>query len=184
MPRIKFQELVPVEGTRKDGSVWTGTKVKGIKYEDGSEWVSGTMFDSDKTFSDAIEELRSTEQGTPVNVKHTQKPGSRFWDITGIVIGDAEVMADAPANPRVGKSAGTVRGTSTNGSGGSNSMSKEEWAAKDAKKSAEIAKSVALKAAVDNTAVDTEATSIIELAEIFEDYLLGRVDPLAPPKEV
>jgi hypothetical protein len=178
MPRIKFQELVPVEGTRKDGSVWTGTKVKGIKYEDGSEWTSGTMFDSDKTFSDAIEELRSTEQGTPVNVKHTQKPGSRFWDITGIVIGDAEVLADAPAPTREYKPTASAPAAKNNGS-----MSKEEWAAKDAKKSAEIAKSVALKAAVDNTAVDTEATSIIELAEIFEDYLLGRVDPLAPPKE-
>jgi hypothetical protein len=180
--KCKFQRLEAIEGQRKDGTAWTGVKIHGIRYDNGAEWVSSGIFDSDRELKDYIEELRTTDQGTPIDVVH--KKNGKFWDITEIKIGD-EVVLDPVVKKYEGGMTPPNRGTKSGSSGGGNSdkMSKEEWAAKDAKKSKEIAKSVALKAAVDNTAPDTDATTVIELAEIFEDYLLGNGDPLAPPKE-
>jgi hypothetical protein len=180
--KIKFDKLEAIEGQRKDGSVWTGVKICGKKIEDGTDWKSAGIFDSDKSLSDVVEELRSTEQGTPVNVIHKQKPGTKFWDITEVQIGEGSFDTNPRTYPASGQSGA---GSAKAGTTGGNSMSKEEWAAKDAKKSAEIAKSVALKAAVDYDQEGKTPEGTIKLAKIFEDYLLDKPtdDPLAPPEE-
>jgi len=77
------------------------------------------------------------------------------------------------------------------GGGGSDRMSKEEWAAKDLKKDISVARSVALKSAVDmvGTGINkTNVGAIQKLAPIFELYLLHgdfnyvEPEPVAQPE--
>jgi len=79
------------------------------------------------------------------------------------------------------------------GGGGSDRMSKEEWAAKDLKKDVSVARSVALKAAVEmaGTGINkTNVSAIQKLAPIFELYLLHgdfsyvAPEPVAKPEPV
>jgi len=83
--------------------------------------------------------------------------------------------------------------SSGGGSGGSDKMSKEEWAAKDLKKDVSVARSVALKAAVEmaGTGINkTNVSAIQKLAPIFELYLLHgdfsyvAPEPVAKPEPV
>jgi hypothetical protein len=181
--RIKFTNLEAIEGQRKDGTVWTGVKVCGTKIEDGSAWKSAGIFDSDDNFKDAVEELRSTDAGTPVNIVHKQKPGTRFWDIIDIQIGDEVAENPQTYAPTTGPSNAPARAGTT---GGNDKMTKEEWAAKDRLKAENIARSAALKQANANTEVGADVGTLITMAREMLPFLLGdegKSDPLDPPKE-
>jgi hypothetical protein len=57
-------------------------------------------------------------------------------------------------------------------------MSKEEWAAKNEVDRIRIAKSVALKAAVENTKVGTKSLEIIAMANDFMPFLTNdKIEP-------
>ena len=176
--KIKFTKLEAVEGQRKDGTTWTGVKIHGRKY-DGGDWSSVPIFHSDDRFQDALEELATLDKGTPVNIEH--KKNGKFWDIISVSIGDDDVPSD-PTPRSSGDGTKRSGGQKSGNSGGGNSMTKEEWAAKNEADRRSIAKSVALKAAVDSNWV-TDIETTIHTAKQFEAYLLGEDgDPLDPPK--
>ena len=101
--------------------------------------------------------------------------------------------AGAPAESQGAGSSERANQRSSGGGGGSDRMSKEEWAAKDLKKDISVARSVALKAAVEmaGTGINkTNVSAIQKLAPIFELYLLHgdfnyvEPEPVAQPEPV
>jgi len=158
--------------------------------------ITGKRLDNNKTWSKPFfannseleNKLSDFTVGEDVNVVMEQgKKNPKFWNIVDFkeVSEEEREMAKTPYDPSASKKSGSSKGT---GGGGSDKMSKAEWAEKDRVKSLAIARAVALKAAVDNTKVGTTATAIFVMADSLLPYLLGEEkiqggdDGLNPPE--
>lgn len=123
--RIKFVGLEATEGQNAKGT-WTGVKIMGTRLDDGSPWSSSVLFHSNPKHKDWITELETTDQGTPIDVKHIKD--GKFWKMSDILIGDdvnakyeeqeakvREVKASyKPAPSSVRRADGGTRGDDTN----------------------------------------------------------------------
>jgi hypothetical protein len=178
--KIKFKEYEMVEGEKQTGETWKAYIIHGTKLENGEAFKSVNIFDN-KHNQNIINKLRTLETGDKVDVKHVKN--GRFWNITDII----PTNGDDPAPPqRTGNKTSTGGGKKRNSS---DSMSKEEWAEKNRVDSVRIAKSVALKAAVE--AGNTTPAKAIKFAEGVLDWLIevpevpsstnDGTDPLDPP---
>lgn len=177
---IKFKEYEIVEGEKPNGETWKAYIIHGTKMDDGDSFKSSNVFDN-KHNQKVINIIRTLETGDKVDVVHVKN--GRFWNITDIIALNGNEPTAPPKNMR-GK--GTKSGT---GKGG-DSMSKEEWAEKNRVDRLSIAKSVALKAAVE--AGKTTPKAAIKFADEIIPWLIdveGGVaepvddgsDPLDPP---
>jgi hypothetical protein len=100
------------------------------------------------------------------------KQNGKFLNLQSVVV----LTETPPADTSDGGSAPSGAPKSTGGGGyqKKGSMSKAEWAEKDAKKESSIARSVALKAAVDYVNCDESGPQdVIDIAVKFEEYLLN-----------
>jgi hypothetical protein len=171
--RVKFVGLNAVEGQNAKG-VWTGVKIAGTKLEDGSPWESSVLFHSNPTHKDWIAELESTEQGTPMNVKHVQD--GRFWKMTDIVIGDDAV---GPTNPTHSNPAAVRTRPARGSNGGSgNGTSRGD----------DTNRSAAIYLAKEFFDEDEYGEKLFVIAQDVYNYIANGVvpsfgDPLDPPKE-
>ena len=152
-------------------------EIVGNKIEDGSEW-SKSFFANNRKLAGELEEFGV---GDNCNVKMKQnEKNPKFWDIIGF-----EEVSEAMLE-KVREGGGYKGGGNTGGGAkkayagggkakGGNDMTKEEWAAKDAKKEAAIARSVALKAAIDFVGGKAKMTEekLIESAAKFMPFLLA-----------
>ena len=165
-------KLTDIDTNEKIGNN-DAVKIVGERLDGGGEW-------SRKIFSDNRElrkQLGEFGIGDDVEVSLTQK--GKFWNVTSITKPSAELIEKV-------KNSGSNSnyGPKNSSSGG---MSKEEWAAKDIKTQASIARSVALKAAIEfrgGTAKMTEE-KLIDSAKKFMPFLMGddlpSADALEPP---
>jgi hypothetical protein len=164
---IKFNELKKVQGESND-KVWTAYKIIGVKLEDGSDWESTNIFDNQ--YNEAlISELKNLESGEKYAIKH-KKNKQGYWTVSGIgeVDEDGGYQKSSPSRPVSGASGS---GGSTSKKKGGDTMSKEEWAAKNEVDRVRIAKSVALKAAVELAKAGTKAETVVALAQEFMPFL-------------
>jgi hypothetical protein len=157
---IKFKDLQRIEG-ESNGKVWIAYKIIGIKLEDGKEWESTNIFDNPYN-ADILEELRGLEAGEKVAVKHT-KNKQGYWTVSGL-----GKVSENPSRPASG--AGGSSGSSSKKKGG-DTMTKEEWAKKNEVDRIRIAKSVALKAAVENTKIGADPDAVLKVAIKFMPFL-------------
>lgn len=176
---IRFKELEKVQGESK-GKVWTAFKIIGTKLDDGSDWESTNIFDNQYN-KELLGKLEALEPGEKYAIRH-KKNQQGYWTVTDV---DAEVSVDAPKY----RTGGKPSGSSTKKRNG-DSMTKEEWAAKNEVDRIRIAKSVALKAAVKNTKVGHNPEEIVKMAQAFMPFLTddklegafdGGEDGLEPP---
>lgn len=166
-------------------------EIVGNKIEDGTEWRK-SFFANNRKLGNELEEFGV---GDNCNVKMKQnEKNPKFWDI----IGFEEVSEAMLEKVRAGgggykaTSAGVTKSGEVSeamlkkvmaGGGGykakTSSLTKEEWAAKEAKKSAEIARAVALKAAIDFVGGKAKMTEekLVESAKKFMPFLLGNESP-------
>lgn len=171
---IKFKELEKVQG-EKNGKVWTAFKIHGVKLEDGSDWSSTNIFDNQYN-EELLGKLEELEAGEKYAILH-KKNDQGYWTVSGV----GEVSEDKPSGPPKNmRGKGTKSGT---GKGG-DTMSKEEWAAKNEVDRIRIAKSVALKAAVENTKVGHNPEGVVEMAQAFMPFLTDDALPLDIPFDV
>jgi len=191
--KIKFREFEKVQGEKKDGSIWTAYKIHGSVLESdnqrraGDDWRSTNIFDQESTKT-VLGKLFDLKAGDKVNVKHEKTRGG--WSITDIVpITDEDVYT---TRKKSAGGRGTANGAKSQSGG--DTMSKAEWAEKNRTDRLSIAKSVALKAAVENTKLGTPAGSLIEMADELVPWLIDvegykvvvkddGSDPLDPPNK-
>lgn len=117
---------------------------------------------------------------------------SSFKNVTQILAADQPADFDESMTQGGGGNSGGGGGyqKKSYGGGGKNQMSKEEWAAKDAKKEASIARSVALKEAVNLMGVvgvkkgDNNVDRALSIAKEFVLFLTNTsetAEPASPP---
>jgi hypothetical protein len=175
--KIKFREYEKVEGERKDGSIWTAYKIHGSaltsdqQRKAGDLWKSTNIFDNAGT-KEILAKLFALEAGDKVDVKHAKT--NTGWAITDIV-----PTTDEEEVPTRRKSSGAAGGKSTGGSSKGDQMSKAEWAAKNEVDRIRIAKSVALKAAIQGVKIGSKAETIVALADAFMPFLTDDKLPLS-----
>lgn len=185
MPKIKLTGVYPDKlGTQE------AKRVEGTRIDNGETW-SKKFFANNRELRTQLDDF-----GVGDNVDVQMVQDGKFWNIAGFAEIDpalVEQIANKGNTYDGGKKANPTGGSSTNRSnptttgGGSDKMSKAEWAAKDRAKELSIARAVALKAAVDNTKIGASVESIVGLAKEFVPYLLDEenlgADPLDPPTE-
>jgi hypothetical protein len=158
----------------KDAEIsgYDAIEVTGKKLDDGKSWSKSFFANND----DLVNALDDFGIGEEVNVVMEKK--GKFWNIKDfkeMTPEDYEQVDSGGSKKSAKKSTG---GKSTGSSGG---MTKEEWAEKDRKTAHRIAKSVALKAAVDNLKEGATVKAIFKRADELLEYLEGEVvdaDPL------
>jgi hypothetical protein len=173
------------------GKPYKVTVVTGIKYGTDEEWQQ-PIFANDKSM---LAKLSEFGKGDVANFKYEQN--GKFFDLIDIQVPDKALIdkidsgeVDVPTKSQ----GGGKKNSSSNGFNGSTNdkMSKAEWAEKDRLTNFRIAKAVALKAAVDNTKIGTNAETLIGLSEELIPWLLNTSeaspltegdDPLDPPTE-
>lgn len=160
--KIKFDRYEIKEGLRKDKTVWRAFVIYGTKLEDGAAWNGKHIFE-DKDNISLINVVKSLEQGERIDVKHV-RAGNGNWKTSEIVR-----LAGAEA-------AGTRSGKKQ--ANNNDQMTKEDWAEKNKIDALRIAKSVALKAAVDNTKVGSHPEVVLEHAHTFLPFLLDDIHPM------
>ena len=157
-------------------------EIVGNKIEDGSEW-SKSFFANNRKLAG---ELADFGVGDNCNVKMKQnEKNPKFWDIIGFEeVSEAmlEKVREGGGYKGGGNAGGGAKKSYFAGkanTGGGAQMSKEEWAAKDAAREASIARSVALKAAIEFVGGKAKMTEekLIESAEKFMPFLLGDTSP-------
>jgi hypothetical protein len=156
----------------------TRTSKKGKKYKVveviGNKWGSNEEWSTDifKNKNDLLEELDEFGPGDVANFKfNTNGQWPELEEIVEPSKADLEKAEEAAQKPAPQRGMGRPKG----GGGG---LTKEEWAAKDAKKEASIARAVAIKLAVENTKVGTKADVLIKHAIEFMPFLLGEDEAL------
>lgn len=148
-------------------------EVTGKKLDDGKSWNKSFFANND----DLVSALDDFGIGEEVNVVMEKK--GKFWnikDFTEMTPDDYEQVGGG------GKSSGGKKGSTSGGKKpASSGMSKEEWAEKDRKTAHRIAKSVALKGAIENLKEGATVKAIFKRADELLEYLEGTVaeeDPL------
>jgi hypothetical protein len=181
--KIKFREYEILQGEKKDGELWKAYVVHGTKLEDGEVWKSTNVFDN-KHNASVIQQIKALEVGDKINVEHVKN--GRFWNVSGIT-----PCADEPDPTKSSSGGGMKRsgGRKSGNNGGGDTMSKEEWAEKNKVDRLSIAKSVALKAAIE--AGNTTPAKAIKFADAIIPWLIdvepqvsepaNDEDPLDPP---
>jgi len=166
---IKFSKLEREEGVTGAGKRWTAYKLVGTKMEDGSPWASPKIFDN--SYNKAIiEEASALDQGDKINLK-MEKNSAGYWAVVGIEEPEESSYTPNPTGGTKRASSGTKSGAKGGGNGGG--MSKEEWAEKNKKDAASIARAVALKVANENTKSGTKSEVLIAMASELVPFLLG-----------
>jgi len=152
------------------GTEWV--YIKGRNTADDSGFQTRTFAEYKGNATKTAEALYGCKNGDYVELG--MKKNGKYLNLDTVTKLDEEAPENTKPQESKGKSSGGSGSGYSGGGGGSNKMSKAEWAAKDAKKEASIARSVALKEAV-NVALaqqvfDTD--EIIDISVAFEGYLL------------
>ena len=155
-------------------SGYDAIEVTGKQLDNGKMW-SKSFFANNGNLVGALDDFGV---GEDVNVVMEKK--GKFWNIK-----DFKEMTDADYE-QVGGGGSKKRSTGGSGKGStgspaksnakSNGMSKEEWAEKDRKTRMSIAKSVALKEAVNNLKEGATAAAVLKRANEYLPYLLDLDD--------
>jgi hypothetical protein len=193
--KIKFTEYQKMEGEKRDGSIWIAYKIHGTALESDNTRKAGDAWRSTNIFKqpdqeEVLSKLFALEAGDKVDVVHKKMKGG--WGIVDIKPITEDDVRSAGNNPTRGYKKKAASGTDGgSGNGKSDQMSKAEWAEKNRIDSIRIAKSVALKAAVENTKSGETAKNVLALADDFLPWLLDveigapvaddGTDPLDPP---
>ena len=164
---IKFLALEREEGQTAAGKEWLAYKIIGTELDSGKAWGSPKIFDN-KYNENIVGKAAALDVGDVVSVK-LEKNTAGYWAVTNI----EEATGEPAPNPRGSSSHPKPKAVS---SGSSDKMSKSDWAAKDEITRASIARAVALKEANVNTKLNCSVDAIIEMAQKFEPYLLGKLD--------
>jgi len=146
-------------------------EITGTKLDDGTSW-SKSFFANNDALVNALDDFGV---GEDINVVMEKK--GKFWNIK-----DFAPMEDGDYE-KISGSGKSSKGTKSTGGGGKkgsgSSMSKEEWAEKDRKTAARIARAVALKAAIENLKEGATVSAVIKRADEFLPYLEDKkTDPL------
>jgi hypothetical protein len=166
-------------------SGYDAIEVTGKQLDNGKTW-SKSFFANNGNLVGALDEFGV---GEDVNVVMEKK--GKFWNIK-----DFKEMTDADYE-QVGGGGSKKRSTGGSGKGSTGSlaksdgMSKEEWAEKDRITRMSIAKSVALKEAVNNLKEGATAAAVLKRANEYLPYLLDlddspfveAKDALDPPED-
>jgi hypothetical protein len=137
--------------TKKDGGLTKNAETANTLKQD--DWVEITMDD--------------TSYKNVQSIKRIQEPAG------------SDVPSQGDSNPSRGGGGGSSRGSGSGSSSASDKMSKAEWAAKDAKKELGVARSVALKAAVESVSADgkgfttAKMKQVVKAADSFTSFLLN-----------
>ena len=170
-------KLTDIDTNEKIGNN-DAVKITGKRLDGEGEW-------SRKIFSDNKElrkQLGEFGIGDDIEVSLTQK--GKFWNVTSITRPSAELIEKVKNG---GSNYGPKNYSSEGGGAKSGGTSKEEWAAKDIKTQASIARSVALKAAIEfrGDAPKMTEEKLIDFAKKFMPFLMGddlsSADALEPP---
>jgi hypothetical protein len=160
-------------------SGYDAIEVTGKQLDNGKTW-SKSFFANNGKLVDALEEFGVGEE---INVVMEKK--GKFWNIK-----DFKEMTPSDYDQLEGKSTGSTSkgGGKSGATAKSNAMSKEEWAEKDRKTAARIARAVALKAAVDNLKEGATVKAITKRADELLEYLendspFKEDDALDPPAD-
>ena len=173
MPVIKIDKIATRTKTSAKGKKYKVKTIEGVKYGSDEPWSVDVFINQ----TDLLEELDEFSPGELVNVKF--KKNGNFYDVVGFEEPDAELIQkidsgefETPAKKTTGG-----KGSTSGGGARNSSMSKEEWAEKDRLTNIRIAKAVALKAAVDNTKMGTDAKALMEFADKLLPYLMNTKVP-------
>ena len=178
-------KLTDIDTNEKIGA-GDAVKITGDRIDGEGEW-------SRKIFSDNRELRQQLNQfgiGDNVEVSLVQK--GKFWNITSLSAPSKELVDKVKSGGGFRSSGGSspveAYTHAPNKKVNSGAMSKEEWAAKDIKTQASIARAVALKAAIEFcVAVKPKTTEeiLINTAKKFMPFLMGEetmpADALEPP---
>jgi hypothetical protein len=157
-------------------SGYDAIEVTGKKLDDGKSWSKPFFANND----DLVSALDDFGIGEEVNVVMEKK--GKFWNIKDFKEMTPEDYEQVGGGGKKSSGGGAKKGTSKGGT--SSSLTKEEWAEKDRKTAHRIAKSVALKAAVDNLKEGATVNAIIKRADELLAYLEGEEDAKEDPLDV
>jgi hypothetical protein len=170
---IKLEEINDV----KIGNRFPGKEIVGTRIDDDSTWKK-SFFADNRELRNQLEEFGI---GDTINVKMEQE--GKFWNIKGIFEADDGLIAKAQENAnKYTKPAGG------NATGGMKAYAPKSYAA-DPNKDAQIARAVALKAAIEFLGGKAKMTEekLVESAKKFMPFLLDKDvdadkgDALDPP---
>lgn len=156
-------------------------EIVGNKIEDNTEWRKSFFANNRKLGN----ELAEFGIGDNCNVKMKQnEKNPKFWDIIGFEEVSEAMLEKVRNGDGYKASPGGGGGAKKQyfggkAKGGGSDMTKEEWAEKDRKKEAAIARSVALKAAIDFIGGKAKMTEekLVESAKKFMPFLIGDESP-------
>lgn len=169
---IKFKEIEKQTGKKANGDAWEAFVIHGTKMEDNTDWSSTKIFDN-RYNEEILGKLEGLEPGDAINVVH-KKNKAGYWVVSDITEPKEESRPKSNSSPR---SSG-AGGSSGSGKGKGDTMSKEEWAAKNEVDRIRIAKSVALKAAIEHSKAGTKAETVVALAQEFMPFLTDdKIEP-------